>query len=70
MDFGISWFATDEVIQPDEMGATVEERGFESLFVPEHTHIPASRETPAPNGEAELPEMDVDFFLVEPDAER
>jgi len=50
MDFGISWFATDEVIQPDEMGSMVEERGFESLFVPEHTHIPASRATPYPAG--------------------
>src|SRR3954453_23351483 len=50
MDFGSSWFATDEVIQPDEMGKLVEERGFESLFVPEHTHIPASRATPYPAG--------------------
>src|SRR4051795_6962723 len=50
MDFGISWFATDEVIQPDEMATLVEERGFESLFVPEHTHIPASRATPYPAG--------------------
>ena len=54
MDFGISWFATDEVIQPDEMGPMAEERGFESLFVPEHTHIPASRATPYPAG-TELP---------------
>src|SRR3954465_4310863 len=50
MDFGISWFATDEVIQPDEMAGLVKERGFESLFVPEHTHIPASRATPYPAG--------------------
>jgi probable F420-dependent oxidoreductase len=48
LDFGISWFATDEVIQPAAMGRMVEERGFESLFTPEHTHIPAGRATPYP----------------------
>lgn len=54
MDFGISWFDTDETIEPAEMGRMVEERGFESLFVTEHTHIPASRRTPYPAG-GELP---------------
>ena len=51
MDFGISYFPTDESIEPGEMARTVEERGFESLFVTEHTHIPASRETPYPAGD-------------------
>jgi len=54
MDFGITWFATDEAIQPDEMGGMVEERGFESLFTTEHSHIPLSRDTPYPAG-GELP---------------
>ena len=55
MDFGISYFATDEAIDPGEMARMVEERGFESLFVAEHTHIPTSRETPYPAG-VPLPE--------------
>ena len=54
MKFGITYFATDEAIAPDEMARTVQERGFESLFVTEHTHIPVSRETPYPAG-GELP---------------
>jgi probable F420-dependent oxidoreductase len=54
MDFGITWFDTDETIEPAEMGRMVEQRGFESLFVTEHTHIPASRRTPYPAG-GELP---------------
>ncbi len=54
MDFGISLFATDETIEPAELGRMVEERGFESLLVTEHTHIPAGRETPYPAG-TELP---------------
>jgi probable F420-dependent oxidoreductase len=54
MDFGISFFPTDETFDPPTMARMVEERGFESLFVAEHTHIPASRESPYPAG-GELP---------------
>ena len=50
MDFGISYFPTDETFDPPTLARMVEERGFESLFVAEHTHIPASRETPYPAG--------------------
>ncbi len=50
MDFGISYFPTDETFDPPTLARMVEERGFESLFVTEHTHIPASRETPYPAG--------------------
>jgi len=39
-------YPTDESIQPVELGPAVEERGFESLWFPEHSHIPVSRETP------------------------
>src|SRR5437764_10011470 len=48
-------FPTDYAVDPDELARLVEERGFESLFFPEHTHIPASRETPYPAG-GELPD--------------
>ena len=54
MELGLAHFATDYGMQPAELGRQAEERGFESLFFPEHTHIPASRETPHPSGE-ELP---------------
>jgi probable F420-dependent oxidoreductase len=54
MDFGVSYFPTDESIEPAELARMAEERGFESVFVTEHTHIPASRETPYPAG-GELP---------------
>ncbi|HUA34689.1 MAG TPA: LLM class F420-dependent oxidoreductase [Candidatus Binataceae bacterium] len=52
--FGISMFPTDYAIQPIELAVAAEERGFESMFFPEHTHIPASRKTPFPGG-TELP---------------
>jgi probable F420-dependent oxidoreductase len=51
VDFGVSYFPTDESIEPAELARMAEERGFESVFVTEHTHIPASRETPYPGGE-------------------
>jgi probable F420-dependent oxidoreductase len=54
MDIGICMFATDYAIRIDELAQAAEERGFESLFVPEHTHIPTSRRTPFPGG-GELP---------------
>jgi probable F420-dependent oxidoreductase len=54
MDVGLAHFLTDYGIPPAELGRMVEERGFESLFLPEHTHIPVSRETPYPGG-GELP---------------
>jgi probable F420-dependent oxidoreductase len=50
MNFGIAMFATDYGISPSELGQAVEERGFESLWVPEHTHIPTSRKSPWPGG--------------------
>ncbi len=53
-EFGVSMFPTDYAIQPIELALAAEQRGFESLFFPEHTHIPASRKTPFPGG-TELP---------------
>ena len=54
-DFGVLMFAPDYAIQPIPLARAAEERGFESLFFPEHTHIPASRLSPWPGG-AELPQ--------------
>ena len=54
MRFGIATFITDEGIRPDVLGCAVEERGFSSLFIAEHSHIPVSRESPYPGG-GELP---------------
>ncbi len=50
MDLGIYMFPTADAIRPDELGAEVEARDFESLWFPEHTHIPTSRRTPFPGG--------------------
>jgi probable F420-dependent oxidoreductase len=54
MKFGISTFVTDEGIAPGTLARAIEERGFDSLFVAEHTHIPLSRKSPWPRG-GELP---------------
>lgn len=51
MDFGVFIFATDYTIDISELAKALEDRGFESLFVPEHTHIPTSRKTPHFSGE-------------------
>ncbi|MCR9279768.1 MAG: LLM class F420-dependent oxidoreductase [Pseudomonadaceae bacterium] len=53
-DFGVLIFPTDYSIDPGDLAVEVEARGFESFFVTEHTHIPASRVTPWPGGR-ELP---------------
>ena len=46
MQLGIFTFPTDISIQPADLATAVEERGFESLWFPEHSHIPVSRRTP------------------------
>jgi probable F420-dependent oxidoreductase len=58
MRFGIAIFATDTTIQPVQLARAVEERGFESLWLPEHSHIPVSRRTPwgGVDGAPALPE--------------
>ncbi len=48
--FGVTMFPTDYSIQPVALGRALEERGFESVFFPEHTHIPASRRSRWPGG--------------------
>src|ERR1700744_910358 len=56
MKFGISTFVNDDSIDTVSLARAVEERGFESLAVAEHTHIPASRESAPPRG-GELPQF-------------
>jgi len=55
MQTGIAIFDTDYSIPIDQLARAAEERGFESLWVPEHTHIPTSRRSPFAGGE--LPEQ-------------
>jgi probable F420-dependent oxidoreductase len=50
MKFGIATFITDEGIRPAALGRALEERDFSSLFIAEHSHIPAGRESPYPGG--------------------
>ena len=54
MKIGLFMFSTDYAMRPDDLAGAAEERGFESLFLPEHTHIPCSRRSPWPGGK-ELP---------------
>ncbi|MGH7401536.1 MAG: hypothetical protein ACREKQ_03850 [Candidatus Rokuibacteriota bacterium] len=54
MKYGVFQFSPDYAMRIDDLARETEARGFESLFVPEHTHIPASRKSPWPGG-ADLP---------------
>jgi alkanesulfonate monooxygenase SsuD/methylene tetrahydromethanopterin reductase-like flavin-dependent oxidoreductase (luciferase family) len=56
MKIGISTFVTDDGIDPVSLARAIEERGFDSLVIAEHTHIPASRESAYPMG-GELPSI-------------
>lgn len=51
MKFGLTMFATDTSILPQELAKEAEVRGFESLFFPEKTHVPVNRRTPWPGGD-------------------
>jgi len=61
MDFGAAIFFTDYSIGPVALGRALEERGFESLWAPEHSHIPLSRRSPFPQG-GELPKKYYDVM--------
>src|ERR1700722_13481851 len=54
MRYGGTMFMTHQTMRPVALARAVEERGLHSLYVPEHTHIPTSRLTPPPTGDAEL----------------
>ncbi|NCW48751.1 MAG: LLM class F420-dependent oxidoreductase [Actinobacteria bacterium] len=56
MHIGALIFPTDHAIRPDRLAVELEQRGYESFWVAEHTHIPLSRKSPYPGG-GELPEM-------------
>ena len=56
MRLGVSIHATDRSMSPLDLAIEAEARGFHSLYIPEHTHIPISRRTPPPTGEPELAE--------------
>ena len=56
MRYGITMFATDRSMDVVELARAAEARGFESLWLPEHTHIPTSRRTPPPTGDEVLAE--------------
>jgi len=63
MRIGVTIHATDRAMSPIELAREAESRGFYSLYIPEHTHIPTSRRTPPPTGAAELAEE----YLRSPD---
>lgn len=54
MRYGITIFSTDESMDVIDLAREAEARGLGSLWLPEHTHIPVSRRTPPPTGDAEL----------------
>src|SRR3546814_6746731 len=56
MRYGVTMFATDLSMDVVELAREAEARGLQSLWLPEHTHIPASRRTPPPGGQDVLPE--------------
>jgi probable F420-dependent oxidoreductase len=51
MRIATTLFLTDETIRPARLARELEQRGFHGLYLPEHTHLPVSRETPAPMGD-------------------
>ena len=56
MKFGLCTFPTAEAMQPGDLAKEAEDRGFDSIWFAEHSHIPVKRETPWPGGD-ELPRM-------------
>jgi len=61
MHIGVAMFPTDYAIQPHELAVEAEARGYESVWFPEHSHIPPSRKSPWPGG-GDLPKMYYDTY--------
>lgn len=61
MHVGVAMFATDYSMHPAELAVALEERGFESYWLPEHSHIPLSRKSDFPAG-GELPKKYYDVM--------
>jgi probable F420-dependent oxidoreductase len=59
MKFGGAMFFTEYSMTAPELAVALEERGFDSVWAPEHSHIPVSRKTPFPGG-GELPKQYAD----------
>ena len=55
MEFGVQFFPSESSMSPVNFAVAAEERGFESVFFPDHTHVPVGRDTPWPSG-GELPD--------------
>ncbi len=66
MHVGIAMYTSDETLAPDELAVACEERGFESLLFPDHSHIPVSRRTPWPGSVDGAPLPEVYQRLVDP----
>ena len=67
MKVGIAMYTSDEAIPPDELAVEVEQRGFESLLFPDHSHIPTSRRTAWPGSpDGSVPIPDVYKRLIDP----
>ncbi len=66
MKVGIAMYTSDQTIPPDELAVEVEQRGFESLLFPDHSHIPTSRRTPWPGSIDDAPIPDVYKRLIDP----
>jgi probable F420-dependent oxidoreductase len=66
MKYGVAIFPADYAMRPDEAARAAEQRGFESIFFPEHTHIPTSRRSPYARGGELPPEYfhTVDLFVA------
>src|SRR3546814_5604295 len=61
MDYGVAYFPTDYSMKPADMARALEERGFESLWVAEHSHIPLTRKSPFGGG-GDLPKQYYDVM--------
>lgn len=61
MEYGVTIFPTEYSISPADLAVAAEERGFDSMWFAEHSHIPVSRKSPWPGG-ADLPKMYYDTF--------
>jgi hypothetical protein len=61
MEFGAAIFFTDYAMAPVELERALEERGFESLWAPEHSHIPLLHQSPFPQG-GDMPKKHYDVM--------
>jgi len=61
MEYGVTIFPTEYSISPADLAVAAEERGFDSMWFAEHSHIPVSRKSPWPGG-GDLPKMYYDTF--------